>query len=65
MAKWYEDLYNRQIYFDLYAEEDTQLAAREVACLKKLLQLTPGQFILDVCCGYGRQALVVHLFRLL
>jgi SAM-dependent methyltransferase len=57
--KWYEDLYNRQIYFDLYAEEDTQLAGREVACLIKLLQLTPGQSILDVCCGYGRHALVL------
>jgi hypothetical protein len=28
---WYEDLYNRQTYFDLYAEADTRLAAASAA----------------------------------
>lgn len=28
--EWFRDLYNRQIYFDLYAQADTQLALQEV-----------------------------------
>lgn len=55
--EWYEDLYNRQIYFDLYSAEDTQLARQEVARLVELLPLESGQSILDVCCGYGRHAI--------
>lgn len=54
---WYEDLYNRQIYFDLYSEEDTRIAPREVDALIELVELKPGQSILDVCCGYGRHAI--------
>lgn len=54
---WYEDLYNRQIYFDLYAEEDTRLAVKQVDDLLKLLDVPPGASILDVCCGYGRHAI--------
>lgn len=55
--EWYEDLYNRQIYFDLYSAADTQLARQEVARLVELLPLESGQSILDVCCGYGRHAI--------
>jgi SAM-dependent methyltransferase len=55
--QWFEDLYNRQIYFDLYAESDTQLAVEEVDQIIALLNLVPGQSILDVCCGYGRHAI--------
>jgi SAM-dependent methyltransferase len=56
-VNWFEDLYNRQTYFDLYAEADTRLAPQEVEGIISLLQLEPGQKILDVCCGYGRHAI--------
>jgi len=54
--KWFEDLYNRQIYFDLYAEQDTLLAKSEVENILNLIPLHTGQTILDVGCGYGRHA---------
>lgn len=54
---WHQDLYNRRIYFDLYAEEDTRLAVEQVDDLVKMLDIAPGASILDVCCGYGRHAI--------
>lgn len=54
--EWFEDLYNRQIYFDLYAEEDTRLAKSEVESILHLLHLQAGHTILDAGCGYGRHA---------
>jgi SAM-dependent methyltransferase len=54
--EWFEDLYNRPIYFDLYAEDDTRLALKEVDGIIQLLDLKPDQSLLDVCCGYGRHA---------
>jgi SAM-dependent methyltransferase len=55
--EWFRDLYNRQIYFDLYAQADTQLALQEVDGMVELLGLAPGSRVLDVCCGYGRHAI--------
>jgi len=55
--EWFRDLYNRQIYFDLYAQADTQLALQEVDGIIELLGLAPGGRVLDVCCGYGRHAI--------
>lgn len=55
--RWFEDLYNRPIYLELYQEADTRLAAQEVDGIEAILQLKPGQTILDVCCGYGRHAI--------
>ena len=54
---WYEDIFNRQIFFDLYSEEDIRIAPQEVESIVKLLHLQPGLSILDVCCGYGRHAI--------
>ena len=54
---WYEDLFNRQTFLDLYAEQDSRLAVQEVDGLVSLLNLQPSQSILDVCCGYGRHAI--------
>jgi hypothetical protein len=36
--EWWEDIYNRQIYFDLYEEEDTKLAEKEVQQVLTYLQ---------------------------
>ena len=58
---WYEDLYNRQTYFDLYAEEDARIAPQQVDGLVELLALKPGGTIPDVCCGYGRHAIELAL----
>ena len=55
--KWYEDLYQRQLYLDLYAEGDTQIAPHEVDAVVRLLGMPAGCSVLDVCCGYGRHAI--------
>ena len=55
--EWWEDIYNRQIYFDLYEEEDTQLAEQQVQQVLALLHPSDGARILDLCCGYGRHSI--------
>ncbi len=55
--EWWEDIYNRQIYFDLYEEEDTKLAEKEVQQVLTLLHPAGGAHILDLCCGYGRHSI--------
>ena len=55
--EWWEDIYNRQIYFDLYEQEDTQLAEQQVQQVLALLHLQSGASILNLCCGYGRHSI--------
>ena len=55
--EWWEDIYNRQIYFDLYEEEDTRLAEKEVQQVVTLLHPLDEAHILDLCCGYGRHSI--------
>ena len=55
--EWWRDLYNRQIYFELYEEQDTALAPRQVEEAIQLLRIKPPAKILDVCCGYGRHSI--------
>jgi SAM-dependent methyltransferase len=55
--EWWEDIYNRQIYFDLYEEEDTKLAEKEIQQVVTLLHPADGAHILDLCCGYGRHSI--------
>jgi SAM-dependent methyltransferase len=55
--EWWEDIYNRQIYFDLYEEKDTELAEKEVQQVLTLLHPPDGAHILDLCCGYGRHSI--------
>lgn len=55
--EWWEDIYNRQIYFDLYEQEDTKLAEKEVQQVLTLLYPPEGARILDLCCGYGRHSI--------
>ncbi len=55
--EWWEDIYNRQIYFDLYEQEDTLLAEKEVQQVVTLLHPPNAARILDLCCGYGRHSI--------
>jgi SAM-dependent methyltransferase len=55
--EWWEDIYDRQIYFDLYEEADTRLAEQEAQQIVTLLQPPDRARILDVCCGYGRHSI--------
>lgn len=55
--EWWEDIYNRQIYFDLYEEADAQLAEQQVQQIIALLHLPDGASTLDLCCGYGRHSI--------
>lgn len=55
--EWWQDLYNRQIYFDLYEKQDTVVAPQQVEEIVKLLKIQPPAKILDVCCGYGRHSI--------
>ncbi len=55
--EWWEDIYNRRIYFDLYEEADTNLAEQEVQQVVTLLHPQDGTRILDLCCGYGRHSI--------
>jgi len=55
--EWWEDIYNRQIYFDLYEEADTRLAEQEAQQIVTLLHPSDRARILDVCCGYGRHSI--------
>lgn len=55
--QWWEDIYNRQIYFDLYEEADTRLAEKEVQQVVTLLHPPDQASILDLCCGYGRHSM--------
>ncbi len=55
--EWWEDFYNRQIYFDRYEQADTKLAEQEVQQVVTLLHLPEGARILDLCCGYGRHSI--------
>src|SRR5437667_11250706 len=54
--EWWEDIYNRQIYFDLYEEADTRLSKQEVRQVVTLLHPQEWARILDLCCGYGRHS---------
>jgi 2-polyprenyl-3-methyl-5-hydroxy-6-metoxy-1,4-benzoquinol methylase len=48
--EWWEDIYNRQISFDLYEE-------KEVQQVLTLLHPSGAAHILDLCCGYGRHSI--------
>lgn len=54
---WYESFFGRD-YLDVYGDSFTpERAEREAAFAVRALNLTPGQRVLDLCCGQGRHAL--------
>jgi SAM-dependent methyltransferase len=61
---WYETAFGAD-YLARYAHRSERAGAREVAFLKRVLCLSKGARILDLCCGAGRhcRALAGHGYR--
>ena len=55
--EWWQRIWNTPLYFELYEQQDTELAKSQVGQLVALLNLTPPAGILDVGCGYGRHSI--------
>lgn len=55
--QWWQDIYNRDIYFRLYEAEDSKRASGEVEDTLALLKPRAGAKFLDLCCGYGRHSI--------
>lgn len=59
---WYRDIYSRPVYLRLYEPVDRPNAPAEARAAARLLNLRPGERVLDVACGFGRH--VAELDRL-
>ncbi len=57
---WYEDAFG-ELYNVIYAHRSVEAAAPEALFAAQVLELTPGDRLLDLCCGNGRH--LVHLAR--
>jgi ubiquinone/menaquinone biosynthesis C-methylase UbiE len=58
-APWYESFFGRD-YLEVYGYQFTpERAEREVDFAVKALRLTPGESVLDLCCGQGRHAVLL------
>jgi SAM-dependent methyltransferase len=56
---WYEAFFGND-YIDVYGHQFTaELAAKEVAFVRKALALEAGDAILDLCCGQGRHSVLL------
>ena len=56
---WWRRFFESSDSLELSYFPDDRETGREVAGLERLLELSPGHRIADICCGYGR-----HLLRL-
>ncbi len=61
---WYETAFKAD-YLARYAHRSERAGSREVAFLKRVMRLSKGARILDLCCGAGRhcRALARHGYR--
>lgn len=57
MAEWWENFFDAD-YLRVYEDHDMDRAEAEAAFVQKVLKLRRGQRVLDVCCGYGRHAVL-------
>jgi SAM-dependent methyltransferase len=57
MAEWWTEFFDTD-YLSIYRRRDRRSAAPETAFVRRVLRLRRGQSVLDVCCGYGRHALL-------
>lgn len=55
-AEWWQDVFNRREFFDLYRKADLDRASTQVDQALSLLDLRPPARVLDVCSGYGRHS---------
>lgn len=58
---WYEDAFG-DLYNVIYAHRSVEAAAPEALFAAQVLDLKPGERVLDLCCGNGRH--LVHLARI-
>jgi len=61
-AAWYKETFTRSGYLRLYEDVERRAAPAEVQGAARLLNLQPGERVLDLACGYGRH--LVELERL-
>ncbi len=54
--EWWQDVFNRPAFFELYQRADLARAAAQVDRVLALLDLRPPARVLDVCSGYGRHS---------
>ncbi len=55
-AEWWQEVFNRREFFDLYQKDDLDRAAGQTDQVLSLLGLRPPARVLDVCSGYGRHS---------
>lgn len=58
MKEWWKSTFD-QLYIDTFSKEDKEAAATEVEQIIKILEIRKGSKILDLCCGYGRHAILL------
>lgn len=58
MAEWWKDFFDTD-YLKVYHTGDMKSAQREADFVRKTLKLRRGQRLLDICCGYGRHAILL------
>jgi SAM-dependent methyltransferase len=58
MAEWWTEFFDAD-YIRIYRKRDARSAGSEAAFVRKILSLRRNQRVLDVCCGYGRHALLL------
>ncbi len=63
-ADWFAAWFDSPFYHKLYAHRDEDEADRFIQILIKKLKLVPGSRVLDLACGAGRHARVMHSLKM-
>jgi SAM-dependent methyltransferase len=58
MAEWWREFFDED-YLAVYRNRDTGAAPKEIQFVRRTLRLRRGQRLLDICCGYGRHAILL------
>lgn len=58
MAEWWTEFFDSD-YLRIYRKRDARSAGPEAALVRKVLALRRNHRVLDVCCGYGRHAILL------
>lgn len=63
-SDWFASWFDSPFYHKLYANRDQEEADRFIRALVRRLNLQPGDPVLDLACGAGRHARVMHAMKL-